>query len=174
MAGLEGEKQMGTTLESLPNADLLLCIVKAERDCPLCDGQGYKNLISDPEDPHHIQSATRCTCRAGKVPILSPELMRLPCPQLYKRSSWPSMATIHELRGINCECQGRTWVPNPDAWAMWRALAEIKVDAALNLSGGIFEAVIPDDSFDETRWCSSEGDDPQRALLLAVAKAFAI
>lgn len=69
-----------------------------------------------------------CNCYAcagsGKAPVLSD--LRKPCPLLNDSPPWPWTQTHHELRGINCECQGRGWVPK---------LGEIDLHRAMNKAG---------------------------------------
>ena len=184
------EQLMTTDLSTLTNLELLLRIVEAEKDCS-------EHL---PGIPH----AAICRCgSSGKVPILSPELMRLPCPcpsycvRYYDmpddrddRRCGPcgshasySMWDASPLgkHGDWCEnCQGRGWGTNDDPWAMKKSL---------RLAGFylVEDSVLLKSM--ETPWFAScwrcvedQGDslsptnsfwdaDPERARLLAVAKA---
>ena len=57
----------------------------------------------------------------GKVPVLD---LRKPCPLLDKNPGEYSISrqTVHELRGINCKCQGRGWVPKQGEAALHHAM----------------------------------------------------
>ena len=165
-------------LASLSNLQLLLRIVEAVRHCPRCfpqDGLSYVIAFS----PH--QDCQECG-GTGKVPILDPKLMRLPCPMLYERPLWASMQTTHELQGINCECGGRNWVPNPDAWDMRKALhlagfylREESIFVPMEeLPWGA--ACWPKTRTRSNVWATdwAWAADPEWVRLLAVAKAFGI
>ena len=109
---------MATDLSTLPNSAILLQIVSAKRDCAVVWAVAHSGR---PDSPLPITAhPSECCCEGtGKVPILDPTLMRLPCPWCDGRGK--DCLTITQSE-IEPHCQGRTWVPNPDAWAMKKAL----------------------------------------------------
>ena len=155
-------------LSTLTNAELLLLIVAAEREVVgECDGINH-----GPE-----------TCGGtGKVPILDPKLMRLPCPN--QDGFWSEQFKAHYVgyfKGLTiCTyCQGRNWVPNPDAWAMTKAVAQ----AGFRLTEGCWFHVAAkarywahcEPSEDDSGSGETVSDaDPERARFLAEAKAFGL
>ena len=158
-----------TRLEDLTNPQLLRSIVEAEQDCPTCHGYGGMSsleLVGIPgADPMYGCETCDST---GKVPILDPKLMRLPCP-------YPCHCQRGPLHTAPCLTRG--WVPNPDPGAMKKALHL----AEFHLSeDGAFWAKREDcywancrpkyelSDYGETVWDA----DPERARLLAVAQAF--
>ena len=186
---------MTTDLSTLPNSALLLRIVAAERDCTHCQGTG---LAPREVGEEHLWYEL-CCCHHGKVPILDPKLMRLSCPcsnnagsgywcfQCSKRRRsvdgyadeylTPARAAIHAPDCANC--RGDTWVPNPDAWDMRKAL---------HLAG--FQLIEGHTMYSHQdkypaicyRYLEQEATpripildaDPKRARHLAVARAFGI
>ena len=175
-------KQLMTTdLNALTNRELLLKIVEAERDCAhiFSVRQGLKPA-----------SACQFCDGTGKVPILSPELMRLPCPcpkkvwhqETSEGGSWwdqPCNPRCYPNKHIEgCFCQGRSWIPNPDPWAMKRALRlagfYLTEDSVPNTSDNKPWAVVcwVSEQFTDsgTGWVWDA--DPARARFLAVLKAF--
>lgn len=191
------EKVMPTDLSTLTNTELLVRIVEAEKDCDLCEGSKVI-LVGEPDQ----DDCWECE-GIGKVPILSPELMRLPCPCPSYCVRYHDMPDDRDDRrcgpcgshasfsmwdssplgkhGDWCEnCQGRGWGTNDDPWAMKKSL---------RLAGFyLVEDCVLLKSM-ETPWFAScwrcvedQGDslspstsfwdaDPERARLLAVAKA---
>lgn len=109
---------MTATLESLTNPELLLIIVTAEKISCGYDGDLFTRCSCEEGD---------CPCHSigfkevhGKVPILSPELMRQPC------DCW-CHKTRDRANGQACEnscwrCKDRLWFPIHDPWAMKKAL----------------------------------------------------
>ena len=169
-------------LEGLTNAVLLLQIVAAERECSNCKGVGglsSLDLVGIPGADVMYQCAI-CN-NTGKVPILDPKLMRLPCDTegLCKGGvlqaddlPWGRLGDTHRW------CRGRGWAPNLDAWTMKMALTR----ASLRLTEGYGFFVVGEGLY----WASCqakeeapEGNkmwdaDPGRARLLAEAKAFGL
>ena len=160
---------MTTNLRNLTNAELLLQIVSAERACPTCHGYGGMSS-QDLVGIHGNKPMYPCEfcTNTGEVPILDPKLMRLPCIGQH-----PYPCYIPNRHEHVCEdCQGRTWVPNPDAWDMKKALHLADFDLS---EGNAYRINMP--------WgagCWKRGlqpsepvwdADPKRARLLAVAAA---
>ena len=157
---------MTTDLSTLTNADLLLQIVAAKKISCGYNGDLFTRCSCEEGD---------CPCHSigfkevhGKVPILDPKLMRLPCIGQH-----PYPCYIPNRHEHVCEdCQGRTWVPNPDAWDMKKALHLADFDLS---EGNAYRINMP--------WgagCWKRGlqpsepvwdADPKRARLLAVAAA---
>ena len=171
-------------LEGLTNAVLLLQIVAAERECSNCKGVGglsSLDLVGIPGADGMYQCAI-CN-NTGKVPILDPKLMRLPCDTegLCKGGvlqaddlPWGRLGDTHR------RCRGRGWAPNLDAWTMKRALHQAK----FHLSEGCVFWHKRTDFYWATCWSIEEytgefegrvyDTDPERARLLAEAKAFGL
>ena len=157
---------MTTDLSTLTNAELLLQIVVAKRkSVGECDGINHGPA----------------TCGIVEVPILSPELMRLPC-HCVSFMECPNCRSFND-HSVQCklgtyshwcdDCQGRGWIPNPDPWAMKRALS----------AAGFYLAEYERLSDGNDVWgacCYVKGyphidvtdADPERARFLAVLKAF--
>ena len=177
---------MPTKFALLTNAELLLKIVSAEQDCPTCLGVGSLGMQMDEVgDKVAIKTLSLIPCfqcgSTGKVPILDPKLMRLPCPGVVTRlggfkpcviTGYQKGVTGELLAGEKDACGGWSWVPNPDAWDMKKAL---------HLAG--YQLVEEYDRM-RCRWLAAvyryadsgyghiQGDaDPERARLLAVAPA---
>ena len=164
-----------TTLTDLSNEELLLHIAEAERDCSTCQPM--------PEGP----PPPICpTCGGtGKVPILSPELMRLPCPKKCsggwivetwaggRRWGCYGCGGIYQREGAGGN-EGRGWIPSPDAWALW-ALKEGLLSSGYTYSehgemhGASWVAVRETDT--QEVWFGRD-PDPKRAFLLAVIGSF--
>ena len=166
-------------MTTLTNAQLLLHIVAAAQDCP----NWKPNTVN-------VQGVSYCCdgCGGlGKLPILDPGLMRLPCPNYQATkaftlgSGWTMEACkSHEAfcRAGKDACNGTGWVPNPDAWAMTKALH--KAGFQLTESHAVYEY-----SQDEyMAFCYRYQDkhiipylpttnpDPERARLLDIINAF--
>ena len=169
-----------TTVESLTNRELLLQIVSAERECSKLNSYPHSQKESGYRYKGFQCPELHCL-GTGKVPILDPGLMRLPCPN--QDGFWSEQFKAHcvsYLKGhsICTYCQGRNWLPNPDAWAMKKALHQAKLQLLENQGR----------SKDFQAGCFPQGHgkplypiggyvwdaDPERARLLAVAKAFGI
>ena len=151
-------------LTNRPNDELLLRIVAAEQQ--QCDCNGI-----------------------GKIPVLSAEIMRLPCPcpaycvayvdspddMDWRRcsacSKWRSKGIdVMGEHGTWCDnCQGRNWIPTPDPWAMKVSLIRAGYDyTESTLEDEVY--VIVARPFGQ---CITMNDpNPKRAFLLAVAKSF--
>ena len=176
---------MTTNLSLLTNAQLLLRIVSVERECPVCEGTGSLGVDLPAGDSQGNLPAAREMCNncanTGKVPILAPTLMRLPCPN--QDGFWSEQFKAHcvsYLKGhsICTYCQGRNWLPNPDAWAMKKALHQAKLQLLENQGR----------SKDFQAGCFPQGHgkplypiggyvwdaDPERARYLAVVEALGI
>ena len=177
------DSNVTTDLSVLPNSAILLLIVMAKRDC--------QHIFSVRQG---LKPASECQLcgGTGKVPILAAALMRLPCPcVLYiagkgeDRCSrcadhiWHSKQLSNMHRDDCLLCQGRNWVPNPDAWDMRKALHL----AGFQLAESHSRMGNADDVF--LAHCYPYGGylsgprpisnaDPERARYLAVAKAFGI
>lgn len=172
---------MTTDLSTLSNAELLLRIVSAKRDCPYC------LQLQDLEGGPYSVSGCEVCGGTGKVPILDPKLMRLPCDSkkhspCYKEFGYdtPSGGNYYETI-VTTDCQGRNWVPNPDAWDMKKALhqagfhlGEVHRWPSFQQTGDDWSAVCyPYNSpklGNEGTWDA----DPKRARYLTVAGAFGI
>ena len=106
--------QSRTDTSTKTNAQLLLQIVSAEKECnaghPLTDdyfkelGECYKCLGTN------------------KVPILDPQLMRLPCSCLVGYRNYTTSYKQSSNYATCVDCQGRIWIPNPDPYTMREAL----------------------------------------------------
>ena len=156
---------MTTDLNTLTNEQLLLRIVAAERDCPNGSIPGY---VRDNNDH------TPCpVCRGtGKVPSLSPVLMRRPCPGIPT-----GIIDGSRYHSPACPCKNRAghWIPNPDPWAMKNALRQ----AGWQLIEKHTLSVESKDGFVAEVWDDKRpyygarvvDADPKRARLLAGARA---
>ena len=181
--------------------ELLLRIVSAERDCPACKGTGNvgahlpsgNNEGNAPwVDPTYPEPCAGCG-GTGKVPSLSPELMRLPCPGWRRKSGQdvPCLALRPDwwkifgppYLGEVDPCGGLCWIPNPDAWDMKKALHQVgfylvESHITLNNVNAPFVAICfleKAKAFPPASDCPPVWDaDPERARFLAVAKAFGI
>ena len=159
------------------NAQLLLQIVSAERDCPTCLGVGSLGMQMDEVgDKVAIKTLSLIPCfqcgSTGKAPILDPKLMRLPCTNPYCIAVLPEFIDSQNV-GVCKVCGGRNWIPNPDAWDMKKAL---------HLAG---YQLVEEYDLIRRRWVAAvyryvvnlgiaqiEGDaDPARARFLAVVRA---
>lgn len=161
---------MNRQLYTLTNDELLLRIVAAEQDCThvwrTSEPGVYQHEGTPPVPlalPLAVPHPRECMCNGtGKEPVLSARLMRLPCPE-------SSVVFGHMLEDpVYClACQGRNWIPNPDSWAMWRALKAAGILAKFSLVStfGALVVINEKDNF-------VSDDDPERAFLLAVAKVF--
>ena len=118
---------MPSQLTTKTTPELLLQIVSAERDCPSCFGKGVLGSSGGFGNSPPPEQWGCVDCGGiGKVPILDPKLMRLPCPNcagtghIYSISVAPA---LHRQLFSRCQpCKGEGWMPNPDAWAMKKAL----------------------------------------------------
>ena len=183
---------MTTKVESLTNRELLLRIVSAERDCP----DWKPNIVN-------VQGVSYCCDRCdgrGKLPILSPELMRLPCPcppycvaysdspddQDWQRCSAcgvnrscpKHLDNVMGEHGSWCDnCHGSNWIPNPDSWAMKKALHQAGfrlAERGTRYGQGQWIAHCCPFGHD-SRLCIPIVDaDPERARFLTIAKALAM
>ena len=169
--------QSRTDTSTKTNAELLLQIVSAERDCPNCS---YVPLLEG-----GIIGFTLCEiCNGtGKVPILDAGLMRLTCDVdgLCKDGvlqaddlPWGRLGNMHR------RCLGRGWIPNSDAWAMKKALHQVRFQlrefSGFSGWGEDGYRAICESKEDElvgnreTVWDA----DPERARYLAVAGALEV
>ena len=163
-----------TTLTELSNEELLLHIVKAERDSCGFTGSHVESRCWCPE--------ADCCCHSlsfkevhGKVPILAPELMRLPCPDLEKRVGLCAMCHKayweEQHHSPECTiCMGRGWIPNPDPWAMKQALLQggYSYSEEGHMPGQIWVAITEVET--QELWFSCH-PETKRAFLLATADA---
>ena len=192
---------MTADLSVLPNSAILLQIVAAKRKCLDCSGVGaICKMEVDGVVVSSFGSCQRCD-NTGKVPILDAGLMRLPCPGDGIVDCWKGKATRYDWSGHGSDCaqhnlpaysnepcscgvwpdclvcKGRNWVPNPDAWAMRKALGM----AGFRLDEGCWFRPVGEPLY----WAncglrqkidaeSGEDADPEQARYLAVAKAFGI
>ena len=108
--------QSRTDTSTKTNAQLLLLIVVAQRDC-VCGCHTATSSIRNLVD-HTAFKCPPCS-GTGKVPILDPGLMRLPCPWCDGKGRW---CVGLAQSALDPHCQGRNWVPNSNAWDMKKAL----------------------------------------------------
>ena len=176
---------MITDLSILSYQEILLKTVAAQRHCQ-CGCHKAKPAIQDIVD-HAYFKCPICS-GTGKVPILSPALMRIPCPNYQATkaftlgSGWTMEACVSResyCRAGKDDCKGSGWIPNPDPWDMREALHQ----AGFQLVESHIPSYYRDtsnpwmaDCFDYTRIASpglpTRSFDPKWARLLAVVKAF--
>ena len=99
--------------EQITPAEALLWLAGLETNCPAVSGY----------DLAHILNTNSMDCEychgTNMVPVLD---LREPCPLLDEYPRWPSLQTAHQLQGINCECQGRKWIPKRGEMALHQAM----------------------------------------------------
>ena len=161
------QSSMATDLSTLPNSALLLQIVSAERDCLNCFGTGFVQILAK-----HDVETDFCGCNKGKVPILDSKLMRLPCPWCDGKGDGCLRITQSETEP---HCQGRNWVPNPDAWDLLKALhlagyKLVETSIRIWLDGQPYSAAVYKEAAHSLArvWDA----DPERARFLSIIKSF--
>ena len=186
---------MNTELDALTKPELLRRIVEAERPCSGCLGSGSVGVqMEEFGDRVAIENVSLIPCTqcsgTGKGPILDPKLMRLPCPHgrhaACHSPSQPQNTCPEHLNVHHCfECHGEFWVPNPDPWAMVKALhkADFQLIERHSYRGDFQAGCYPRGPgsalYPAVEYIWDLGGyiwdpDPERARLLAVARAVSL
>uniref|UniRef100_A0A6M3LPP0 Putative tryptophan operon leader n=1 Tax=viral metagenome TaxID=1070528 RepID=A0A6M3LPP0_9ZZZZ len=110
-----------TEQEQIQAYQLALCL--AEKECPSCGGN--KTVLRVGEYDEESVSCSRCH-GSGRVPLLSPELVREKCPTCGFYT--PADRGFHEFRAGCPSCQSRGWIPSTDISHYLHAIYELWKD----------------------------------------------